>query len=86
MELYIARASGESDTTMNYRLYDDGRHCYPHKSEKTECIGLIYWIDDTGNVRKIFSSQPNGVRTRGSHDLDGGCVFGQMLRREEIQI
>ena len=54
--------------------------------KRLNCIGPINWIDVTGKVRTIFGSQPKGVRTRGSQDPDGGFVFGQILRREEIQI
>jgi len=60
--------------------------------KRLNCIGPINWIDDPGKVRKIFDSQPKGVRTSGSQDVDGGCVcvcvcvFGQIIRREEIQI
>ena len=39
MELYTASAGGESDTTMNYRLYEECPHCHPHKSVKTE----LHW-------------------------------------------
>jgi hypothetical protein len=34
--------------------------------KRLNCIGPINWIDDTGKVKKIFGSQPKGVRTRGS--------------------
>jgi hypothetical protein len=54
--------------------------------KRLNCIGPINWIDDAGKVRKIFGSQPKGVRRRGSQDLDGGFVFGQTLRRKEIRI
>ena len=42
--------------------------------KRLNCIGPINWIDDPGKVRKIFDSQPKGVRTSGSQDVDGGCV------------
>lgn len=54
--------------------------------KRLNCIGPINWIDDTGKLREVFGSQPKGVRKRGNQDLDGGCVFGQILRREEIRI
>jgi len=56
--------------------------------KRLNCIGPINWINDPGKVRKIFGSHPKGVRTRESQDVDGGyvCVFGQIIRREEIQI
>jgi len=48
--------------------------------------GHINQTNGTRKAKQTFISQPAGVRTRKDQDIDGGNMFGQALRREELRI
>jgi hypothetical protein len=87
IELYIARASGESDTASNYRL------C----TKVWTSSATLEWDDWIGVATSIGqmipekSSKFSTVSLRAQElneyqPLDGGNVFGQIWRREDLRI